>query len=89
MASYDKFHNRVDNAVDPARQAFLIVPDDINPLAIIPKAIRADTAGAVVFRAVDSDVDVTMNLAVGEVLPVRVAYVRATGTTVTALHGLA
>jgi hypothetical protein len=42
----------------------------------------------VVLRAVGSDIDVTLTLAAGEILPVRVQYVRAAGTTA-ALHGLA
>jgi hypothetical protein len=42
-----------------------------------------------VLRAVDSAADVTIPMVAGEILPVRARFVRAVGTTVTALHGLA
>lgn len=76
-----------DNIVSSARHLTPIVPSDPNPLATIPKAIRCDVAGTVALRAVD-DVDFqSITMTAGEVLPLRVAHVKATGTTAT-LHGL-
>lgn len=72
----------------PAVHCFAITPHDTNPLPVIPKAIRANTAGDVVFRALDSDADVTMTLVAGEVIVVVTEFVRATGTTAD-LHGFA
>lgn len=72
----------------PAVHCFAITPDNVNPLPHIAKAIRANTAGNVVFRALDSANDVTMALAAGETLPVVITHVRATGNTAT-LHGFA
>jgi hypothetical protein len=77
-----------DSVASPARRIFAITPHDINELSTLPKAIRANVAGDVVLRTVDSDTDVTLTLAVGEIVPVRAQYIRATGTTAT-LHGLA
>lgn len=84
----DRFKGRPDHVADPARQVFAIAPHDINELAILPKALRANTAGTITFRAVGSTVDVLFNVVAGEVLDVRARYVRALGTTGT-FHGLA
>jgi len=78
-----------DSVQSPARRVFLITPHDTTALDPLPKAIRADGAGAIVFRAVDSNADVTVNVVAGEVLDVRAKYIRATGTTVTVIHGFA
>lgn len=72
----------------PAVHCFAITPDNTAALPHMAKAIRANTAGNVVFRALDSAADVTMTLAAGEVLPVVITHVRASGTTAT-LHGFA
>lgn len=79
----DKFKSYTDTAWSPARECFAITPHDSNALAEVPKAIRAPSAGVITLRAVDSSADVAHPVLEGEVLQVRVAYVRATGTTVT------
>lgn len=79
----DKFKSYTDTAWSPAREAFVVTPHDTNPLPDVPKAIRAPSAGVITLRAVDSSVDVAHPVLEGEVLQVRVAYVRSTGTTVT------
>jgi hypothetical protein len=78
-----------DSSSGPANRMFLIVPHATNPVSPLPKAIRADSAGTVTFRAAKSDQDVTVNLAAGEQLDVRAKYVRVAGTNVATLHGLA
>lgn len=88
-AAFDRFQNQVAAVADPARSAFAITPHDTQPLATLPKALIAGTAGAVVLRAVDSPGDVTVTLAAGQILPLRVLYVRQTGTTAGSLVGLA
>lgn len=82
----DNFSSYIDTVDAPARRVFLITPSDTAELAIVPKAIRADSIGVIVFRTIDSTVDVTMNVSAGETLPYRVQYVRA-ATTAT-VHGL-
>ncbi len=84
----DKFSGRSDTVDGPARFIFAITPHATNPLALVTKAIRADTAGTVAFRAVGSTVDVSITMSAGEVLAVRAEFVRVAGTTA-ALHGLA
>lgn len=84
----DNFANNMDVVFAPARNVFAITPHATNEVSPKPKAIRADTSGTITFRTVDGSADVVMNVVAGEILPVRVKYVRATGTTAT-IHGLA
>ena len=85
----DKFLSNSDSVSAPAREMFLIVPHATNEVSPLPKAIRANSDGNVVLRAVDSDADVTVTMTAGEILPVRAKYIRVAGTTVTTLHGAA
>jgi hypothetical protein len=73
----------------PARKMFLITPHATTEIYPLPKAIRAGSDGDIVLRAVDSTEDVTITVVSGEIISVRAQYVRATGTTVTSLHGFA
>ncbi|WP_150290571.1 spike base protein, RCAP_Rcc01079 family [Sphingobium estronivorans] len=77
----DKFEAHNDTAFSPARHCFLIQPHDTQPLSPLPKALRVDGDGVVMLRAVDSDADVAHPVKAGEIVPVRAAYIRATGTT--------
>nr|WP_292960571.1 hypothetical protein [Novosphingobium sp. UBA1939] len=63
---------------------FAIVPSG-NELAVLPKAIRADTAGSVTLQAAGDTVPVTINMVAGEILPIRARLVTAATAT---LHGL-
>jgi len=73
----------------PATHGFVITPHDTNPLAVVPRAIRADAAGEVTLRLVDSAADITINMVAGEVFFGLVTHVRDTGTDAIVLHGLA
>ena len=85
----DRFEN-VNGLADPARAAFAISPHATNEIDPLPKAIYVGTGGDIVGRAAGSSADVTFkNLASGQILDVRLQYVRASGTTATNLVGLA
>lgn len=84
----DKFSNESDYVSAPSRKIFPIVPHASDAIVPLPKAIRCNAAGNVVLRAVDDEQDVTIAMVAGEILPVRVEFVRAVGTTAT-LHGMA
>ena len=85
----DRFEN-VNGLADPARMAFAITPHATNEVDPLPKAIYVGTGGDLVGRAVGSSADVTFrNLASGQILDVRLQYVRATGTTAANVLGLA
>ena len=79
----DLYGTFTDTVGTPARRCFAITPHDSNEVAVLPKAIRAPSDGVITLRAVDSAVDVAHPVLAGEVISVRCAYIRATGTTVT------
>ncbi|MFC3441149.1 hypothetical protein ACFOKF_08055 [Sphingobium rhizovicinum] len=79
----DLLSSFADSPVAPARRCFVITPGDATPVDPTPKAIRAPSDGTIMLRAVDSENDVAHPVRAGEVIAVRVAYVRATGTSVT------
>ena len=85
----DTFQSYGDSAANPARRAFAVTPSDSAELTILPKALLVGGAGALVLRAVDSAADVTVTVAAGQILPIRAQFVRATGTTATAIVALA
>lgn len=76
-------------AAQPARQAFAIAKHDTNAITPLPRAVRVDSAGTVVFRLVDSAADVTITAVAGEIIPGRVQYIRAAGTVPTGFVGYA
>mgnify|MGYP001067429794 CR=1 FL=1 len=86
----DRFDTQLDTPSQPARQAFAITPHASNEIDPLPKALFIGTGGDLVGRAVGSTQDVTFkNLQSGQILDVRLQYVRASGTSATNLLGLA
>ncbi len=66
----------------PATRAGAVTPDDINPLTDIPKGLYVGTGGTIVMRGINGTSDQSWkNVPSGAVLPFRVQYVRATGTS--------
>lgn len=85
----DRFEN-VNGLADPARHAFPITPHATSEIDPLPKALFIGTGGDLVGRPAGSESDVTFkNLASGQILPVRLQYVRASGTSATDIVGLA
>lgn len=84
----DRFHTGGDSVTAPARRAFAITPHDTQPLPLVTKGLCVGGAGAVVLRAMDSDADVTLNVVAGQLLPIRITHIRASGTTAGGLVGL-
>ena len=86
----DHFDTRADSVFAPSRKPFTIIPSDAAEISPLPKALYVGTAGDVVLRGVDSSEDVVFrNVASGDRIEVRAAYVRATGTTAADIVGLA
>ena len=77
------------DAMHPAGYMFLIARSDDTAISPVPRSVRFDEAGTVVLRAVNSAADVTLTVAAGEVLPVRVQFIRLTGSDDIVMHGLA
>lgn len=86
----DRFDSQIDSLTQPARQAFAITPHASAEIDPLPKALYVGTGGDITLRAVDGQADVLFkNVAAGQILDVRVRYVRAAGTTATDIVGLA
>lgn len=86
----DRFDTVLDTPSQPARQAFAITPHATNEIDPLPKAIFVGTGGTLVGRPAGSAADVTFkNLASGQILDVRLQYIRVSGTTAADLIGLA
>lgn len=84
------FDNYADSPTAPALDCFDITPDDVADLSRVTKALYVGEEGDVVLRSALGASDVTFrNLPAGYILDVRVLAVRATGTTASALIGLA
>lgn len=61
----------------------VVVPDDVNNLPVVPKALFFNSAGNVVLEGDDGNA-VTFTVVAQQTLDVRPTKVRATGTTVAA-----
>ena len=77
-----------DGSNSPSRAPFAILPSDTVPLPDLPKGIYVGTGGDVTLRGINAAADVTYrNLPDASYIAVRARFVRATGTTATALIG--
>lgn len=84
----DRFRSDSDSVTGPARVAYAITPHDTQELAMVTKAVCIGASGTLCFRAMHSTADVTLNVVAGQILPVRISHIRATGTTAAGLVGL-
>ena len=85
----DPFQSFTDSPVGPARSAVAVEPSDGVPLPRLPKALYVGGGGDVTLRCVDSNADIVLSaVPAGSILPVRALFVRATGTTATAIVAL-
>lgn len=86
----NSFAHATDSLIAPARLAFGITPNDTVDLADVTKALYVGTGGDIALRAIDTDTDVILrNVVGGTVLAIRIAAIKATGTTASDLVGLA
>jgi hypothetical protein len=77
----DSFANRADHVSAPATSCVPVTPHDTNPLPSVPKALYVGTGGDIVIRGPHGADATFVGVPSGTVLPVRAAYVRASGTT--------
>lgn len=78
----DDFQDWRSGLDSPAAHAVAVTPNDSTDLSTSSRGLYVGTAGDVVLDTVGGETSVTFaNLAAGTQLPVRVARVRATGTT--------
>jgi len=83
-----RYTGRADAISAPAQRGFAITPSDVADLAAETRGLWVGASGDLVLVLASGD-QVTLAGAVGgSVLPLRVARVKATGTTATQLVGL-
>lgn len=85
----DRFDRSADSPSSPARDAFLVIPHDTVALPRLPKALLIGVAGALTLRAVDGTADVSFAVTAGQIVPIRAAFVRSSGTSASQIVGLA
>ena len=80
FASYQRGFN------SPGIHSFAITGDDNNDLSHVSR-VRVDVAGTVKFTTLGGDTD-TWTCVAGEIIPLLITRVFATGTSATGLHGI-
>lgn len=83
----DPFESLTPGLESPATGAAQISPSDVTDLATVSRALHAADSGSVQVTMLDGNV-VTLTIAAGSILPVRVTRIWATGTTATGLVAL-
>ena len=77
---FDPFDTDYVNLTSPAVSHFIVIPDDLTDLPTRPRALYANSGGAVVLQDQQGNV-VTYQVSAGTVLSIRPVRVLATGTT--------
>jgi hypothetical protein len=81
----DDFQGYSASLSGPATRAAVVTPNDSSDLASIARGLYVGGAGDLSIVTSDGDTVTLTGVQAGTVLPVRVARVRATGTTATAI----
>jgi hypothetical protein len=84
----EKYEGRADGATYPARHGFAVTASDSVDLPSETRAIYVGGAGDLSVVLAGGDEVVLAGAPAGSLLPVRVARVKATGTTATLMVGL-
>lgn len=84
----DRFASHADGLESPASSGFAVAPSNVDDLPQVTRAIYVGTAGNLAVTLASGDEVTFINLPSATLLPVRVARVKATGTTATDLVGL-
>jgi hypothetical protein len=77
----DSFENHVRSLTSPPENGAAISPSDSADLPFVSRALYVGSGGDLAVRLQDGTDLVLANLAPGTLMPIRVARVRATGTT--------
>jgi hypothetical protein len=81
----DLFNSHRRSLTSPPTAAHEVVPDDVQGLGQVPRAIYVGGAGNLKVRMQDGDVVTLVAVPQGSFLPIRVAQVFREGTTATLL----
>lgn len=85
----DPFTHVADTPSAPATRLVPVEPHDSEPLTDTPKALYVGTGGTIVLSGPAGGDATLVNVPDGAILPIRAAFVRASGTTaqdIVALH---
>ena len=88
MTIEDKYGAFTPGLTGPIIGGFDVTPDDATDLALMPRGIMVTNAGDVAVVLPDDTTLTLPGLAVGNIYPVRVKRILATGTTATGIKGL-
>lgn len=84
MPAIDKNARSSDTTDFPARSLIAVTPNNSVDLTFVPKALWIGGAGNVAVIALEDNASVTLNgCQAGQIIPIRVTRVLATGTTAT------
>lgn len=83
----DKFRRFTRGLSSPPFGGFPVTPNDVTDLPTVTRALNAGGSGTVHVTMQDGS-DVTIFIAAGGLLPLRVTRIWATGTTATDIVGL-
>lgn len=83
----DEFPTELSD-VSPATHGVAVTPDDSNDLAHVTRALYVGSVGDVTVVMKDGDTVTFTAMAGGQIYPLRIKRVKATGTTATQLVGL-
>ncbi|MEM9031327.1 MAG: hypothetical protein AAGB18_01680 [Pseudomonadota bacterium] len=84
----DDFKDHSTSLTSPATAGETIVPDDANDLAHVTRGIYVGASGSIALTLVSGDEVLLNDAQSGVIYPLRVARVKATGTSAAGLIGL-
>ena len=81
----DQFKDFPATLTSPATNAIELVPDDLNPLDMVTRALYVGQTGDISVEMKSGQIVGFQNVQGGSILAIRTLKVRATGTTATGL----
>jgi hypothetical protein len=88
MSASDDFSSYAGSPTTPATRAVAITPSDSVDLANVTRSLYCGGSGAIALITMGGDTVTFSNVQAGQILPIRVSRVLATGTTAANLLGL-
>lgn len=85
----DKFQYNTPSLSGPAAHAFAVTPNDSSDLSETTRALYVGNSGSIAAVMASGTTVTFASVSAGTTLPVRVSRVLATGTTASAILGLA
>lgn len=84
----DKFSDYPTSLTAPARDGAAVIPDDVNDLTFLPRALYVGQTGNLSARLAGGQAVLFQNVQAGTLLPVRARGINAAGTTAAGIVAL-